>query len=96
MHVSSYTLKWLAQRRHAASHEKEGFSPEISCEMVKKQVLPLHYHLDDANIDQALFGPPFYRDIVQESTGLFTLFHLVEKTTGYTRKGRGGSHHSFR
>lgn len=40
--------------------------------------------LDDANIDQALFGPPLYRDMVQESTALFTLLHLVEKTTADT------------
>lgn len=33
--------------------------------------------MGDANTDQALFGPPFDRDMVQESTKLFTLFHLV-------------------
>lgn len=68
--------------------QTEGLSPEISCEMGRNRSYLLHLPLDDANIDQALFGPPFYRDIVQESTELFTLFHLVEKTTGYTGRGR--------
>lgn len=52
----------------------------------KKTGLTFTLQLDDANIDQALFRPPphFYRDIVPESTELFTLLHQVEKTTGYT------------
>lgn len=45
MHVSSYTLNgWLKGDMQLHTQKKEGFSPEISCEMWKKQVLPLHYH----------------------------------------------------
>lgn len=82
MHVSSYTLNGRL-KGDMQLHTKRRVSVQKSAVRGLTFTLPL----DDANIDQALFGPPFYRDIVQESPELFTLFHLEEETTGYTGEG---------
>lgn len=47
------------------------------------------------NIDQALFGPPFYRDMVQESTELFTMFHLMGVGLGDPTGDMGGKGRKF-
>lgn len=83
MHVSSYTL---SGRLKGDMHTKKGLVLNSAVRW-EGTGLTFTLPLDDANIDQALLGPPFYRDIVQESTEIFTSFHLVGKTHRETRGG---------
>lgn len=78
--MSSYTLNG---RRTGAMqlHTRGGFSPEMSCQ-TRELYMTTGRCLEHRS--GTFRTPCFYKDIVQESTELFTLFPPVEKTTGYT------------